>query len=292
MSVQALSFVLEQSEAQGNARLVLISIANHADSRGENAWPAIATIALESRCADSTVRLAIADLVAMGELEKIPRGGQLGSKFRPTDAYRIARMLPPKVGPSSDESHRRESSELPPKHERATADPSAMNRPRTVQNRPKDTQRAREAEPTTIATTRPDPDGFDEFWKIYPHKVGKGAARKAFAARLKAGTKPADLIAAARVFAEWVVSAATVGELESMRSVPHPSTWLNQERDGDSLTMPGRAPAAASKFERARIEREMRRHGANGRGADRGNGASGVGLGHGAGNLRHLDGGA
>ena len=63
-------------------------------------------------------------------------------------------------------------------------------------------------------------EGFDYFWLIYPHKVGKGAARKAFNSAIKKtdhqtlirgvegyrATKPPD------------------------RSWCNPATWLNQER--------------------------------------------------------------
>jgi hypothetical protein len=48
VSVQAMSWVLDYSPAQRGDRLVLISLANHADRDGANAFPTVPTIARES----------------------------------------------------------------------------------------------------------------------------------------------------------------------------------------------------------------------------------------------------
>lgn len=69
MSVQALAWVLECSEARLGGRLVLLSIANHADERGDNAWPSVPTIAREARMSERQVRTVLRDLVELGELE-------------------------------------------------------------------------------------------------------------------------------------------------------------------------------------------------------------------------------
>jgi len=61
---------------------------------------------------------------------------------------------------------------------------------------------------------------FEEFWSIYPRKVGKGAAKRAFVKAFK-GTG-ADIIDGARRFAKdpW---------LPEKQFIPHPATWLNRE---------------------------------------------------------------
>lgn len=106
------------------------------------------------------------------------------------------------------------------------------------------------------STTTAD-ERFDEFWKVYPRKVGKGAARRRFRDRVKQGADPDELIAAAGTFAAWCVAAAECGELESMKFVPHPATWLYQERDQDTLNTPGRVPAARGRLARSEAERRM-----------------------------------
>ena len=93
-----------------------------------------------------------------------------------------------------------------------------------------------------------DPSGerFDEFWLHCPPKrrVGKKEAQKAFAKALLRA--PAEkIIAAWKVFAEEVKAAGT-----EKHFIPHPSTWLNQERWNDEDGGPddggGKVAAAVS----------------------------------------------
>jgi hypothetical protein len=69
-----------------------------------------------------------------------------------------------------------------------------------------------------------DPAGFDAFWEIYPRKVGKGAARKAFAAAT--AKAPPSTLMAALGRATWD---------PNPRFIPHPSTWLNREQWLDEI---------------------------------------------------------
>jgi hypothetical protein len=66
---------------------------------------------------------------------------------------------------------------------------------------------------------------FMTFWRSFPKRVGKGAARKAFAGALKKTT--AATIMAALQRAVWS---------SEPRFIPHPSTWLNEERWSDEPT--------------------------------------------------------
>lgn len=63
---------------------------------------------------------------------------------------------------------------------------------------------------------------FEEWWVLYPKKVGKGYARKAYEKALEKRTH-AELMAAADVFAKECI-------YKEGRFIPHPSTWLNGER--------------------------------------------------------------
>lgn len=73
ISVQAISWVLEQSKSSGSARLVLISIANHASIDGDSCWPAVRTIAREAHISERAVQYALPQLEHLQEL-KIIRG--------------------------------------------------------------------------------------------------------------------------------------------------------------------------------------------------------------------------
>ncbi len=88
MSVQAQHWVYEFSESEYGARLVLLSISNHADARGECAWPSIRTIAREARLSERQVQRILPGLVSLGELEIIPGAGHKG-----THLYRLPKVL-------------------------------------------------------------------------------------------------------------------------------------------------------------------------------------------------------
>jgi len=69
-----------------------------------------------------------------------------------------------------------------------------------------------------------DSEAFTAFWQLYPHKVGKGAAVKAW--RVKKCDHISDTIKAAvekqKQWAQW--------QKDSGQFIPNPATWLNQER--------------------------------------------------------------
>lgn len=75
-------------------------------------------------------------------------------------------------------------------------------------------------------------NGFEIFWKIYPRKTGKGAARRAYDAAWKKADEEAIFAAAERYAASK----------PDPKFTPHPATWLNQERWLDEELQPKPAP--------------------------------------------------
>lgn len=80
---------------------------------------------------------------------------------------------------------------------------------------------------------------FDAFWSAYPNKVGKDAARKAFAKR-----KPDDQLLTEMLQALEVHKRTDGWTKDGGRYIPHPTTWLNQGRWqdeglGDAGAVPG-----------------------------------------------------
>jgi hypothetical protein len=75
---------------------------------------------------------------------------------------------------------------------------------------------------------------FARFWRVYPRRVGKAAARKAWRKATRIAS-PEEIIAGAERAARSWTAAAT-----SLQYVPHPSTWLNAERwtDDDHAIAP------------------------------------------------------
>jgi hypothetical protein len=100
MSVQALSWVLDNSESEHAARLVLISIANHCDKFGQNAWPTIATIGSEARLCEREVRQSLRELEALGELLTINAAGPRRSNLYALPKMQGAENAPAKNAPA------------------------------------------------------------------------------------------------------------------------------------------------------------------------------------------------
>jgi hypothetical protein len=73
MSWQAVTWVIENSEATLGSRLVLMTIASHANREGLNAFPSIDTIVKETLMSRREVIYAIQSLEEMGEL-RVKRG--------------------------------------------------------------------------------------------------------------------------------------------------------------------------------------------------------------------------
>lgn len=71
MSIQAVGWVMEASPSTGTARLVLLSLANHASREGKNAWPSVETIAHEARCSMRSVHYALRKLESEGHIERV-----------------------------------------------------------------------------------------------------------------------------------------------------------------------------------------------------------------------------
>ena len=69
---------------------------------------------------------------------------------------------------------------------------------------------------------------FDAFWSAYPRRVGKGAARKAFAKAVGKTTSESILDALARQRDAGMFNV-------EICYIPHPQTWLNQERWEDEV---------------------------------------------------------
>lgn len=95
----------------------------------------------------------------------------------------------------------------------------------------------RESKKTPSSTAAPSKE-FDAFWATYPRKVGKEAARKAYAKALK--KTRADKIAAG--VEELRIRVAG----KDQQFTPHPATWLNEGRWDDEASTPAPAlvPAA------------------------------------------------
>jgi hypothetical protein len=100
VSYEAQRAVLDRSEARLTERFVLFLFAFHANLKSGISWPSVATIAHEARLAPSTVRAALRNLEAAGELVMTKRGG---GRWR-TNHYRLGAL--PTAASDKPETHR------------------------------------------------------------------------------------------------------------------------------------------------------------------------------------------
>lgn len=223
MSVDVIDWVFDNSQARGTTKLVLLYLAERANSDGTKAYPAVATIAAKCGVSERTVQSALKELAAMGEIAYTGRGP------RGTNEYRVTMQSTPQI------SHPAESA---PPQDLHPADPApeprrsrtpgvqisqvggadlapepSLNRPRTVLE-----PSATFAEQLDQARKRPTP--FDEFWSAYPKKVAKGRARGAWE-KATAKADPLTIIAGAVAYAD--------NPDRKPEFTKHPATWLDAE---------------------------------------------------------------
>jgi hypothetical protein len=68
-------------------------------------------------------------------------------------------------------------------------------------------------------------DQFETFWRTYPRRIGKGAARKSFEKALKLESFDGIMTGLHRQLSYYAS--------KEQQFIPHPTTWLNQERWSD-----------------------------------------------------------
>jgi hypothetical protein len=130
----------------------------------------------------------------------------------------------------------------------------------TVENRPDN--RKPISKKNTIEKTNQLEKQFDSFWSLYPRRVGKTAAKKAF-------DKAVDSVGLETVL-DGVKRFASDPYLPETKYVPHPSTWLNEGRWDDDpypaptfdvKMTPARQTAMLMQGARARDEQDSIRKG-------------------------------
>lgn len=255
MSVVQMAAVFRSSRAKGNARLVLLALADVANDAGEvTAYGrSHKRLAAKANCDEGSVGRAIAKLVELGELEVLRTGdGRASSDYQlhvteggqsegvqdapPGGAERAPRDGKSRPQGVQDAPPISPSSSVPtPSVEPSPAAPGAE----LFQVPPDDDAIAdRPLRPGEPVPTYEFPDWYRE----YPLHRGRGQAERAYAtARRKASAQV--LVAAARAYAEEQGRALRPGEFRP--NTAHPATWLNGERWLDERGPANRAPESS-----------------------------------------------
>jgi hypothetical protein len=221
MSCHAVRAVLDRSEAKGSARLLLVILAEHLNQNTRRCDPSVATLARECKTSRRTIPRLLAQLKAAGEIE-IHAGG--GRNHCNSYTITVAENPDTVVTLSAANPDTRVTVST---SETLTPVSSFNGETLTNQVRNTDTRVTRTIKNRkNIALTADDPD-FAAFWSAYPRKVAKAAAAKAWHSS-KQRPPLADLLAALekhKASEQW----------QAARFIPHPVTWINQQRWDDEM---------------------------------------------------------
>lgn len=215
--------VWERADLDPYERLVVLCLADHSDDDGR-CYPAISRLVTRTGMAERGVQTVIKRLASKGVIAVEKNAGRRGANvytILPTPAPHAPRTpctpAPHAPTPAPGAPNPRTPCGGTPAP--GAPEPS-LNHHRTVSNRQRD---ARE---------------FDAFWAVYPRKVGKDAARKAWlSARKRAGLD--EIVEGLRRFVSVTAGA-------DPQFVPHPATWLNQGRWQDDQSHARNGPRSSS----------------------------------------------
>lgn len=125
---------------------------------------------------------------------------------------------------------------LPPSEEPASSFNTENNQPLTP--------------PPYSPPALPKPNGFARFWEAYPNKVGRRAAETAYQRALRRADAATILAGLGR---------AALSRTWQDGFIPHPTTWLNQDRWLDEPDNSARAPPMSAGIAAAMAREEGRR---------------------------------
>ena len=155
MSWQAVTWVLEQSQATLGARLVLLSIASHANREGRSSWPSVETVCIEARLTRREVQYCLRSLEEAGELHTI-RGGGRGK----SNSYELPFVLDWVTAQTLRSSEKqRNQSEKGRKMEQKTAHPIAHE---PFPNHPNKEPSLENQENLSVPVLREPPEGITQ----------------------------------------------------------------------------------------------------------------------------------
>jgi len=203
------------------AKGVLVYLLSH-----KSGWKtSIGHLAEVSTDGRDAIRTAVLELEAAGYLTRtrLRDNGQLaGSEWELLDPFDLDAEMPMLENPTQEN----------PMQENPTVKKTNINKTTTKENQDISTQ-----------------NQFEEFWLLYPRRTSKGSAKIAYAKALKKIDHDNLMGAVLRYVSD--------PNLPEPQFIPHPSTWLNQERWLDGNQPERKKPSSTSDNARAILERAM-----------------------------------
>lgn len=188
MTIEALTVVLNHSQAKGTEKLVLLGIANHHGEHG--AWPSVSTLAHYTNMSERRVQQIIKSLEDSGELVVEAKKGAGYGKYK-TNRYWIKVTCPPECTGFPQHSQTKPVSV-----------DNSQTKPASLQD---EARFVREVKPAMTKPLREplketNNNRFEEFWGEYPRKEGKASSLTAYKKAIKSVSEE-ELIQAAKDYA-------------------------------------------------------------------------------------------
>ncbi|WP_200196065.1 helix-turn-helix domain-containing protein [Halorhodospira abdelmalekii] len=239
MSLDATRWAWSQT-LESTEKLVLLALADAVHSHGGNAscWPSVTRLMGLTGLARRTVFKALASLEARALLQRDP-----GHPGRST-VYRLQIDSHPAAGNRSGAS--RKASPPPRRYEPPAQSPDFIpadqhGGDQTMQHQPSPEPAAASADNArpkrpSYALSDEQQMRFERFWAIYPRRIAKAEARKAWAQ-----IDPDESLTGRICIAVEAALLCDQWRRERGRFIPHPATWLRREgwEDEYDVAIPG-----------------------------------------------------
>lgn len=219
VSRAAVSAIVRHPEGSSTVLAVYVVLATHADRSEMSGWKcSVAAIAEEAGVSERSVHKAKAVLQSLGLLETRPTFTRDGD--RGWDLY-LLRFAPSARPEGTAESAVGGATVAVGGAESAVYSSDPSSDPSSISCSPE------------VSDCAPS-DEFDEFWKLYPRRVGRAPAERALRQALKRKVLLDEILSG---LTRWVAYWNT--ENTETKFVPYPATWLNQRRWEDPPAVGG-----------------------------------------------------
>jgi len=243
MSHKATNWAIQQRGIDPAAKILLWHLADCHNSHTGRCDPSQERLAHECEMSRSTVNRHMKNLEAVGLIRRVKRYDD-EKKKRSTTFYELALDRPFPMSQSDTKPMCQNDTDLcvkTPQNQCPTGDTL------TCKGTGKEPVNAQAHD---LFSDNPEPEQqpdetelqFERFWKAYPKKAGKPAAKKAFLKAIKRA--PADLIIQrSKAYADLLEAPCARGEFKP--HAKHPQGWLNDDRwEDDALRQNADDPEA------------------------------------------------
>lgn len=232
MSYKATNWAWEQALKSGD-KFVLVALADMADEK-HSCFPSQATLARMVGASERTVRGSVARLTDMGLLSREERRRKDGRKS--SDRYFLSVGMDQRQNLPVDDFTGNPRPTSPATHDDFTGRSDRYIEEEPSENHQKEPSDTSGVELFVLEAPQITAGGptFDEFWAVWPKKVAKPDALRAWVKAVK------------NVSASLIVEAAILyrdnPSIPERKFIPYAATWLNRAGWDDELPSGGAAP--------------------------------------------------